>query len=164
MRPYLWNLGTARSWTWSTSAMQCRPGWRWSFPLASYYYGTARISLSRWCILPYNPFPYWLSLQTTKSRLHNTHLPSKHQQQWQHLSGYSSFTMVTCSHNFQRFVCSYLLVNFGFLQCCWASVLFCVIQIQMTLLFLKLLASTKQIVIVIISLRENGMTLDIWIR
>jgi hypothetical protein len=72
--------GTSRFGPRSASSMQCRSCRRRFVPLASYYYGTSRIAVSGRCIFPDYPFPNRLSLQTSKSRFHNTYLSSEHQQ------------------------------------------------------------------------------------
>lgn len=55
-----------------------------------------------WCILSRDPFPYRLSFQTTKSKLHYSHLSPKHQFQREYMPGYPARPVESCFDHIQR--------------------------------------------------------------
>lgn len=57
-------------------------------------------------LFPRHSLPYRLSLQAAQGQLHNSHLPSKHQLQRQHLPGHFAGSVEPCPHHIQRCVSS----------------------------------------------------------
>ena len=152
----LYFLGTPGFGSWSTGAMQCGSSQRRLIPLAGHNHGTSRITIPRRRLLPFHPLSDWLPIQAAQSCLHHSHLPSEHQQQWEHLLGHTQIAMVTGIDNLKRFILWIEYTNNFIVQFFSPSAHFSVTQIRMIRWCPKLRASTRLTERDTINWHENG--------